>query len=321
VPFFAITNEVRATRDDDAGMQARRVATDGTNTVTTTATANGFYSGADKALFFLNGSTTGTQFTAGSGTINDVTMRGNWAYFASDRLSTVDMSAATLTRNLTASDPNGRDMSIALVGNYAVTGEGAYNDDARLNVYDVTSPAVPVYLRQNTFGNGSTDYYSLIPYSAQYLIGLSSNQPGVAGDVAVFDVSNIASTITRVKVVDIPSFSGNYGALDGTWLYVVGYFNNVSSIAIFDMTVPTNPVLKSTIVTPGFARKVAVSGTNEIVVADSGGPGLTFIDVTDKTHPVITGSQQVNGNPFDVKAVGRTLYVGAETRFMTLQRP
>jgi len=321
VPFFAVTNEVRATRDDDAGMQARRVATDGTNTVTTTATANGFYGGSGNALFFLNGATTGTQFTAGVNTINDVTMRGTWAYFASDRLSTVDMSAATLTRNLTASDPNGRDMSIALVGNYAVTGEGAFNDDARLNVYDVTNPAAPVYLRQNTFGNGSTDYYSLIPYNAQYLIGLSSNQPGVAGDVAVFDVSNIASTITRVKVIDIPSFSGNYGALDGTWLYVVGYFNNVSSIAIVDMTVPTNPVLKSTIATPGFARHVAISGTNEIVVADSGGPGLTFIDVTDKTHPVITGSQQVNGNPFDVKAVGRTLYVGAETRFMTLQRP
>jgi len=321
VPFFAVTNEVRATRDDDAAMQARRVATDGTNSVTTTATANGFYSGSDKALFFLNGSTTGTQFTAGSGTINDVTIRGNWAYFASDTLSTVDMSAATLTRILPASNPSGRDMSIALVGNYAVTGEGANNDDARLNVYDVTNPAAPVYLRQNWFSNGSTDYYTLIPYNAQYLIGLSSNQPGVAGDVAVFDVSNIASTITRVKVLDIPSFSGNYGALDGTWLYVVGYFNNVSSIAIVDMSVPTNPVIKSTIATPGFARKVAVSGTNEIVVADSGGPGLTFIDVTDKTHPVITGSQQVNGNPFDVKVVGRTLYVGAETRFMTLQRP
>ena len=321
VPFFSVSSEVRATRNDDVNMQARRVATDGTNTVTTTSTANGFYSGADKALFFLNGSTTGTQFTAGVNTINDVTTRGNWAYFASDRLSTVDMTAATLTRNLVANDPSGRDMSIALIGNYAVTGEGGNNDDARLNVYDVTNPAAPVHLRQNTFSNGSTDYYSLIPYNAQYLIGLSSNQPGVAGDVAVFDISNIASTITRVKALDIPSFSGNYGALDGTWLYVVGYFNNVSSIAIVDMSVPANPVIRSTIATPGFARKVAVSGTNEIVVADSGGPGLTFIDVTDKTHPVITGSQQVNGNPFDVKVVGKTLYVGAETRFMTLQRP
>jgi hypothetical protein len=36
---------------------------------------------------------------------------------------------------------------------------------------------------------------------------------------------------------------------------------------------------------------------------------------------VIAGSQQVNGNPFDVKVIGKTLYVGAETRFMTLQRP
>jgi hypothetical protein len=319
VPFFTVVKEYRATRDDDNGMTATHLITDGTNTVATTSTNAGFVNGADKSLMLLSGSTTATQFTAGIGTINDAVLKGTWAYFAGERLTTVDLSATPLTRYGTA-DPNGRDMSVAVMGNYAITGEGNWFDDARLNIYDVTNPAAPTLLRQQSFGNGGTDYYSLLPLGSQYLIGLSSNQPGSAGDVAVFDVSNI-NNINRVKVIDIPNFSGNYGVISGNWLYVVGYFNTTSYVAIVDLTTPSNPVLVSTIATLGTARNVAVSGTNEIVVADAGGPGLTFIDVTDKVHPAILGSQQVNGNAKDVKAVGKTLYVATETRLITLQRP
>jgi hypothetical protein len=80
-------------------------------------------------------------------------------------------------------------------------------------------------------------------------------------------------------------------------------------------------VLKSIVKTPGIARGVAISGTNEIVVADAGGPGLTFIDTSDKQHPVVLGSQRLPGNPTDVKAIGRTLYVAGENFFHIVNRP
>jgi hypothetical protein len=66
---------------------------------------------------------------------------------------------------------------------------------------------------------------------------------------------------------------------------------------------------------------VAISGVNEIAVADSGGPGLTMIDVTDKAHPAIIGSQQLTGNAVDVKAVLKNLYVAADNYFYMILRP
>jgi hypothetical protein len=142
----------------------------------------------------------------------------------------------------------------------------------------------------------------------------------VTGDIAVFDVSSIASTITRPKVFDIPNFNGIYGTLDGTWLYVIS-FNATANLAIVDMSNPLNPVVTATLTTPGKPRSIAVSGPNEIVVADAGGPGLTFIDVTNKSAPVILGSQQVNGNAKDVRVIGKNLYIATETRVITAVRP
>jgi hypothetical protein len=317
-PFFNVATDVRATRDDDGGMVARHVLTDGTNTVISTATNFGYAGGSGNVELYL-GSPTATPvlFGATGGAINDIFLRGTWLYVGGDSFSTLDLSASPLTRHASNGDPSGRDMAVAVIGNYAFTAEGAWNDDARLNVYDVTNPAAPVFVRQQAWGNTPTDFYQLIPYNAQYLIALTSDKPGVNGDVSVFDVSNINS-IARVKVFDIPNFNGIYGMLDGTTLYVAG-FNAATNVAIVDLSNPQNPVLKSTVATPGIARNIAVSGTNEIVVADAS--GLTFVDVTDKTKPVVIGTQQVNGTVRDVKVIGKTLYVATETRFLTLQRP
>jgi len=118
--------------------------------------------------------------------------------------------------------------------------------------------------------------------------------------------------------LSLPNFDSFNGVVQGTTLYVVG---GTKGIAVVDISNPAAPVLKSIVQTPGIARAVAISGPNEIVVADAGGPGVTFIDTTNKTQPVVLGSQRLPGNPTDVKAIGKTIYVAGETFFHILNRP
>jgi hypothetical protein len=57
------------------------------------------------------------------------------------------------------------------------------------------------------------------------------------------------------------------------------------------------------------------------VVADAGGPGLTFLDTSDRMHPIVLGSQPLQGNPVDVKVIGNRIYVATETRSYVVSRP
>ena len=47
--------------------------------------------------------------------------------------------------------------------------------------------------------------------------------------------------------------------------------------------------------------------------------GLTFIDTTNPTAPVLLGSQTVRGNPVDVKFAAGLIWVATETRLVVLQ--
>ena len=118
--------------------------------------------------------------------------------------------------------------------------------------------------------------------------------------------------------LDVPNFDAIGGALDGTTLYLVG---GDAGVAIVDVSNPVVPVWKSTIDTPGIVRGVAISGPNEIAVADAGGPGLTFLDTSDRMKPIVLGSQPLQGNPIDVKVIGSHLYVATETRSYVVNRP
>jgi len=57
------------------------------------------------------------------------------------------------------------------------------------------------------------------------------------------------------------------------------------------------------------------------VVADAGGPALTVIDVTNKTQPVITGTQRLPGNAIDVDVVGKRIWVASDSYLHMIARP
>jgi len=120
----------------------------------------------------------------------------------------------------------------------------------------------------------------------------------------------------RVSELDVPNFTAFGGAATGTTVYLAG---GDAGVAIVDVSIPSSPQLLSTINTPGIARAVAVVNQNQIVVADAGGPGLTFIDTSSRNNPIILGSQPLRGSAVDVKVAGDRIYVATETRFIVLQ--
>jgi hypothetical protein len=324
-PFFTVTNEFRATRDVD-GLVARRVQTDGTNTVILGGRSFTAYPGPSGFAWKHSTGATGlTLFQAGPGAVQEVARRDNFVFVASDRLATFDLTQASPAFNVaTGTDPCGRDIGVTVSGNFAYTGEADCNNDGRLNIWNITNPAAPSFVSQTAglAGTGSFTFHVLLTLGTQYIAGVSPDT--AVRDLTVISISNPTAP-AKVATLDVPNFSSDAAIVDGNSVYLAGTVGGYTlgtpgGIAIVDVTNPAAPVLKATIATPGYARGLAMVGTNELAVAD-GATGVTFIDVTDKTHPVVEGTQAVNGSVHDLKAVGKTLYLASETRFQVVQRP
>jgi hypothetical protein len=107
------------------------------------------------------------------------------------------------------------------------------------------------------------------------------------------------------------------GVVSGNTFYVYGDYSGVTAV---DITDPTHPAIVGSVDTRFGASSIALSGTNELAVAD-GVAGITFIDVTDRTAPHIKGTQQVPGAPADLVVIGKTIYVASELELDALTRP
>lgn len=67
----------------------------------------------------------------------------------------------------------------------------------------------------------------------------------------------------------------------------LAFFGNGGYLEIFDITIPTNPVKLSEILTPAIVKGLTVSGNNVFVANGAG--GLRIIDVSDPAVPVEIG--------------------------------
>ena len=321
VPFAnlvhtSVASYTQAFNDDN--YRSRRVATDGVRTVLSTGSTIAGVPRTNKLLFYTQTSPTSaptlveTATNTNGGTIEQVVIKGDYAYTASDLVAAVNLATTPLTLTY-ATNFNGRENSITVIGNKLYAAEANSEEDGMITVYDISNPAAPVSgIRPRLYNATGIDFAELVPISNDYLAAIS-----IAKDVTIIDLRN-SSTMSIAAELNIANFDSFNAAVQGTTLYVVG---GAKGIAVVDISNPAAPVLQSIVQTPGIARAVAISGTNEIVVADAGGPGVTFIDTTNKTQPVILGSQRLPGNATDVKAIGKTIYVAGETFFHILNRP
>jgi hypothetical protein len=311
-----------AVASSDASYRARRVTSDGTFTAVTTGSVFGTVGNRSANLLLhkvADASDAPQVLTESIGGIYDVVINGGYLYLVGDRLATINLADPTLGLHLGSGDPFGSDGCVAVSNGFAFTGEINNNNDGRINIYNVSNPGSPAFVRQQIVGAiGGLIYRAIVPFGSAYIVALTPDRPsGVDHDITILDRTSI-NNLVKVSELPIPNFDALDGVVDGATLYVAG---GEGGVAVVDMTNPFAPVVKSIINTPGIARGIALDGPNKLVVADAGGPGLTFIDVTDKTAPVITGTQQLNGNPTDVDVVGKNIYVGAENYFHSIIRP
>ena len=317
VPFANTveTNTLRKSFTNDPGATMRRLSLDGTRLYATC----GFpwvATGESDEIFGFDttqplGSQTPSLVHAGD-SIQAFVVRGGWAYVAgASEFRTVDLSTGA-AYPVTGHTPNGT-WAIAVSGNYAFVSAGRADNWFVLQVYDVTNPASPQFVRELDQFDANSDIWGLEPIGTAHL-ALFEPYTATTGKVVILDISNIAD-IQRVGSVDLDN--GVDGAVDGNTLYVYGYYDPVTLV---DITNRAAPAVLSRIATPGPATGVTASGTNEIAVAD-GTLGVTFIDVSNRTAPAIKGTQQVAGSPADVLALGKTVFAASELVLDAMKRP
>jgi hypothetical protein len=103
--------------------------------------------------------------------------------------------------------------------------------------------------------------------------------------------------------------------LAGNYAYVA---DNDAGVLVFDITDPTNPLLKGSINTPSYAYQVKVQGNYAYVAAHSA--GMRVLDISNPANPTEIGSYFVSGyNFFDGIAVrGNYAYIAFEDGFLII---
>src|SRR5205085_10117127 len=177
-----------------------------------------------------------------------------------------------------------------------------------LQVYDVTNPANPVFVRE---------YPSLIAHDIWGIKPLGNNQLLVFDSYTLYivDVTD-AANVTVVGSVNMSDPVD--AAVDGNTVYVTGDYDGIWIVDITNRAAPVVfPAVADTI---GPSIGVAPISPNLIVVA-TGGSGLQFVDVSDRTNPVVKGIQPIAGSPQDVRVVGKTIYAASEGTLHALRLP
>ena len=321
-PFVTIVRSDPAIIPGDASFRARRAASDGSSWFVTNGSVAGQNpGGSSRALLFVQPDASAPpQVSAidfGAGTLLDAAAAGGYGIVVGNRLASIGLAAGAV--HFAASDPCGRELAVAVDGTTAFTAESDCSNNGTIHVYDLSNPAAPIYVRSQAMaGVSGVAYRALLVMGSRYLVAITPDAPaGIGSDVTVIDRADL-NNLTRVSVLDIPGFAAFTGAIDGSTLYLAG---GDAGIAIVDLVDPASPRWTATVDTPGLARSVAVLTPNEVVVADAGGPGLTFLDTSDRMRPIVLGSQPLVGNAVDVKVVGGRIFVATETRSYVVIRP
>src|SRR5437867_4328472 len=177
VPFGSTTHSVVITQaQSDANFFARLVATSGNwLAVASYPSDNG---SSDKILLYDITDRANPVYRrtvlSNSGAIRDLAIVNGWLILAADRVATLNLSDPN-SAPILFGDPYGSDYAMTVVDGVAFTAEVSYNNDGRINVYDVSSPATPRYLRQQAVvGLYPYAFTGLAPLGSSYLVGVST---------------------------------------------------------------------------------------------------------------------------------------------------
>jgi cysteine-rich repeat protein len=240
----------------------------------------------------------------GKGVFHDVKVENGIGYFADDGgdgMHIVDVSDPanpTLLANIRSAD-SGFDH----IHNCSVQDNYLYlvNNSATVKVFDMTSPASPVFVRDIVTPNSGA-IHDITPLGTRLYVSDISR-----GLTYVYDITSIGSS-APILLGEVPTGSrahSSWATSDGTIL-VSAQEKSDGNITIFDISNPASPVLLSTIdrTSLGLGSEV-YSPHNPVLYSDTllfiswYEAGVVAIDISDPSNPVQVGQYDTwNNNAF-----------------------
>jgi hypothetical protein len=243
---------------------------------------------------------------ASIGATYDFELKDGWAYIAGHDLCTFQFSNPNAVRNCINQGFN--ELGIVFAGGYAYTSTAS--SDGRLRLFDVSNPAQPRYLREQSLLAG-VNFRDIDLLGSRYIVGISDNKPnGVGHDVVVIDVRD-ANSWTKIADLDIPDFDALRGHIRGNTLYLAAS-NGQQETVIVDLSTPSAPVVLGRRTMGG--NVLGVDPVDDELFVAAGTAGFSSLDISTPASPVETRVFNLgSGIASDVTVANSFAYVANET--------
>jgi len=238
--------------------------------------------------------------------VTNIYVGGNYAYAATgdrglDIFNITAPSAPTLVKNCrTPGEAHG----VYVQGNYAYMADMAKG----LQVIDIANPA-SAYIA-GTYG-GSIAFKSMNISGTHAYLGTSSH------GLLILDISDKTSpTPVGNYQLPYPYYYVNDAHVIGNYAYLLdgGYIGN-RGFKVLNISDPSTPKLLGTLDLL-YSEHIFVNGNYAYAVGDS--TGLTVIDISVPTHPVVKGSLSLGEAVYGIFVRGNYAYIAGERRSMTI---
>lgn len=185
---------------------------------------------------------------------------------------------------------------------YGLTAFGVQNsiayfaDASGIVIFDVTDPAVPIFLSRLDLGGASVGMKLAGDYA--YLRGFN--------DVYVINVRN---PLLPTLVSSFSLASDEYLGLDleyhKQYLYLAG---KDASVVVVDLSKPEEPSIMGSLYTPKGAGQICISGRYMYLAPADSDNSIQIVDLIDPASPVLLGEARTKGQVTSVSADSSHLY-------------
>ncbi|MEO8215449.1 MAG: Ig-like domain-containing protein [Acidobacteriota bacterium] len=305
-PFSAVPALPIAASVSDANYGPRSLKLAGTTLV---AADESFplTAGSDKLVLY-DASTSVPSYlrtvTVGNGVISDVKVSGNWAFIADRGLSTVNLGSLSTTAATNQSSGSYPQNAVAIAGDIAFV--GGYDGD--ITVYNVASPAAPVFIKRYSSSTGLNHAVieELIPLGADHLVALTrrSVYRPVVDRAVILDRRDL-NAISSVAELALPELLEPRGTVNGSFLYLLD--QSSAELIVVDLTSPATPVVRGRVTLPANGQTLEVAGSTVTIAC--GFAGLVTVDVSNPSTPLITSTTAIDGYAWDSARTAEGVYV------------
>ncbi len=193
--------------------------------------------------------------------------------------------------------------------------EGYYNGIQMIDTSDPFTPQLGEFIDLSSLASSGDEIFGydrtvFVDSSYAYIARKIYTDSGLQQGVLIVDIST-PSNPQISGFLELDSRSVNDIIASGNYAYVSMYISTpddvTSQFGVIDITDPSNPQLVGYLETPTYTRNIFINGN----FAYAAGNDLYVIDISDHTHPVLTGSVSLPDDSLasEVFATGDYVYI------------